>query len=331
MIVRWLTPAPLESAEKALPNLEAAWNRTLLRLGIDPVYPPEEDLVVGDLLATVIRDERDPNETKDNKLESSSPFLRRTVKIAHVDLRQQLGNIIANSASSRNGPIGVSLERKNPMSILIPINLLHSKLLAHSKPQNSGGKQRSCWHLSVRSSVGSTKFGASNQGVEELHLKEVRTYGLPSARAAEALLVYCTNAVTKGDCEEDTARKHLERYVGPRIYNQYADRDGNNVFGVKIEIALVNRVYLTKTIVHIRRIGTAQGGSFFAAKRSVKIKEQATPPSSSSPAADLDVKDVRKRLTDIEVHLSKLSPGDLIMFKIEVGTEIVLEKTSINR
>src|SRR6266436_3219607 len=79
----WLVRQP---APQPVPNIEAAWNEAISRLGIDPVYPPEEDLVVGDLLAGVISDdEPDPIETKDDKLKlhRDSPFLRRTVKIAH--------------------------------------------------------------------------------------------------------------------------------------------------------------------------------------------------------------------------------------------------------
>src|SRR3954463_16334003 len=87
--VRWLTPDPVTILVQA-PNPEAAWNETIVRLGIDPVYPPEEDLVVGDLLAKVVSDEPDPNETRDNKVDASSPILRRAVKIAHVDLREEL-------------------------------------------------------------------------------------------------------------------------------------------------------------------------------------------------------------------------------------------------
>ena len=82
----WLVRQP---APQSVPNIEAAWNEAISRLGIDPVYPPEEDLVVGDLLASVISDnEPDPIETKDDKLKlhRDSPFLRRTVKIAHIDL-----------------------------------------------------------------------------------------------------------------------------------------------------------------------------------------------------------------------------------------------------
>src|SRR5712691_7504832 len=47
--VRWLAmraPAGAEHDEDL--SLEAQWNKTIARLGIEPVFPPEEDLAVGD-------------------------------------------------------------------------------------------------------------------------------------------------------------------------------------------------------------------------------------------------------------------------------------------
>jgi hypothetical protein len=93
--VQWLTPEPVLIISQSTPSLEVEWNNTIARLGIDPVYPPEEDLAVGDLLAIVASDEEDPNETKNNKLDAASPILRRSVKLAHIDLREELGKAYA--------------------------------------------------------------------------------------------------------------------------------------------------------------------------------------------------------------------------------------------
>ena len=54
--VQWLVKTePLQDAVK-VSSLEAEWNDTISKLGIEPAYPPEEDLAVGDILAVVIMD-----------------------------------------------------------------------------------------------------------------------------------------------------------------------------------------------------------------------------------------------------------------------------------
>jgi Na+/H+-dicarboxylate symporter len=61
--VRWLAafqPKPQSDGQNS--SLEAQWNSTIRRLGvnIEPVYPPQEDLSVGDLFATVVEDDWRP-------------------------------------------------------------------------------------------------------------------------------------------------------------------------------------------------------------------------------------------------------------------------------
>lgn len=48
-------------------SIEASWFDTIEKLGIEPRFPPEEDFVVGDLLALVTKDEDDDPTTK-NKI-----------------------------------------------------------------------------------------------------------------------------------------------------------------------------------------------------------------------------------------------------------------------
>jgi hypothetical protein len=343
LAVQRLTPEPFQIAENTTPSLEADWNRTIARLGIDPVYPPEEDLVVGDLLARVVSDEDDPVETKNNKLDPQSPFLRRTVKLAHVDLREQLGTAYAMltvfpAAASPPAALNQTLDQTGSIS---PSHASGTRVFTHDMLQ--GDLPRAAFpSLKIQGSNnaatgvsaggrGSASFAASNEGVEELHLTDVRTYGLPSARALEALSAYCAAEKTKDDCLETTARKHLERYVGPRIYNQYVDDKGINRFGVTVEIALVNRVYLTGSILHVRRSGSTQGAGLRAAKRSAEQSATEAPePAAASSRGGADgasAEEIKKRLADVEAQLSKLSPGGALTFESASGSEILLKET----
>ena len=131
-------------------------------------------------------------------------------------------------------------------------------------------------------------YGASNQGLEELQLFDVVTYGLPSARASAALLRYCSDEKTKGDCLETTARKHLQSIVGSRINNKYLDTDGDYQFEVKVGIVMVNRVYLTRSILHLRRSGSTQAGGARVTGPSPNVTYEKTakePPEQSPPTS----------------------------------------------
>jgi hypothetical protein len=55
-------------------DVAAAWNTSIGRLGIQPLYPPTEDFGVGDVLAVVADSE-------------NVPLLGKAVRIAHIDLR----------------------------------------------------------------------------------------------------------------------------------------------------------------------------------------------------------------------------------------------------
>jgi hypothetical protein len=321
--VRSLTPAPLVSAEATTPDLETSWNETISKLGIDPVYPPEEDIMVGDLLAVVVADDPDPNATKNTKLDSKSPFLRRTVKIAHIDLREQLTAVYSEITEfpTAAAPQSSTSPRRFTQE------MLHGELPYAAFPNLKIQGHNSATAGVSAGGRGSASFGADNQGIEELQLTDVRTYGLPAARASEALSAYCAAEKTKNDCLDVNARKQLEPYVGTRINTQYMDANGTEQFGVKIEIALINRVYLTGSILHLLRVGTAQGGTLRAEQRAAKPPEAEAGAQAAHSSADDATSDIKKRLDDVEAQLSKLSPGGALTFESESGSEILLKET----
>jgi hypothetical protein len=349
--VRWLTPDPVTILVQA-PSPEESWNETIARLGIDPVYPPEEDLVVGDLLAKVVSDEPDANETRNNKIDASSPILRRAVKIAHVDVREELSKAYAmltvfppavappvpgaQPALSVQPAPGAQPGLKpgedaapapRPGSRVFTADLVKSELPRAAFPSLKIQGSNSAGFGASAGGRGGANFGASNRGAEEIQLNDVRTYGLPSARAMEALYAYCNADKTKNDCLESTARKHLERVVGARIYNKYVDENGVDRYGVTIEVAMVNRVYLTSSIVSVRRTGSSQAGGLRAAKAAADDAAPQPTPGARPGEERADVDELKKRLAEVEAQMSKVSPGGVLAFESASGSEIVLKET----
>ena len=60
-------------------QIEHQWNESIGRLGIQPVFPPEEDFFVGDVWAVVAGP-------------LDRPFLGKAVRISHLDLRSLITN-----------------------------------------------------------------------------------------------------------------------------------------------------------------------------------------------------------------------------------------------
>ena len=119
--LRWLVNEP--PANPSTKTLAAAWGEAIQTFGIEPVFPPEEDLAVGDVLAIILQD-NDPVPVKRSDAQSETleaepidfrtPFLTRAVKLAHVDVRQEqednyamLATFPAAAAAGRTQPGGV--------------------------------------------------------------------------------------------------------------------------------------------------------------------------------------------------------------------------------
>ncbi|HVO87765.1 MAG TPA: hypothetical protein VMV45_04420, partial [Casimicrobiaceae bacterium] len=197
---RWLAmqaPAGAEKTEDL--SLEAQWNKTIARLGIEPVFPPEEDLAVGDLFAAVVeRDVSDTSGVKDKV--DATPFLGKSVKLAHIDVRRDLeqayallpvfpdstiptvpADIAVNPAQVVPPPApGLFMpgaQRKAlPMAAFPGLTISHAGSAAAGV---SGG---------VHSLFG---FGSSREDTEKLILPLVETYGLPVVNANAVLQRYC--------------------------------------------------------------------------------------------------------------------------------------------
>jgi hypothetical protein len=70
-------PKPLEGHSVA-----TEWNESVHRLGIAPIYPPQEDLLVGDIFAVITR--------SDNEYLSTVLFDDHAIKLWHVDMTAAL-------------------------------------------------------------------------------------------------------------------------------------------------------------------------------------------------------------------------------------------------
>jgi hypothetical protein len=259
----------------------ADWSTNIGRLGIESIYPPQEDFEVGDIFA-VITD-------AGKALSTSETFAGRAVKLWHVDMRSDI-----EDAYSELPIFPETLSRPTDANDVWRQALINDSVFAtvphprHSLPLvtfpafSIGHARTAEVGLGFAESALNGLFGASgsNDDTVELKIPLAETYGVPSIVATGTLKLYCREH--KPACADTQLRAQLSSLVGEAIWNK----------AIKVEVMLVNRVYLARSIEEFHQSNSAMGTKI---KLASKLKEtvselEAQKPSETSgiPAADAD-------------------------------------------
>lgn len=331
LLVRNLGGVSGDSSKQA--SIELNWSSTMENLGVAPVFPPEEDLVVGDVLAVIIRDADIESHDPGNPV-SKRALITRAVKLAHVDdvgdmLEKAYAHLPVFPDKATTAKLRDSVARKFADAVLLED--LPRAAFPRLKIQ---GVSSAGAGIGV-DGKGSANYAAGSQQVEEFELSEVRTYGLPSVAAQQIFDEYCGN--NPDVCKEATARKHLERVIGveDRINQKVQNKkSGDFEFAMEIEILMVYRVYLTGSIVDLRRTAESQTGGLMAfwPFRSTQEAAPAAPAAvaaASPPAVPGDlagqVTALNNRLTEIQQNLDHMKNAAAFNYRSSSGNESSLE------
>jgi hypothetical protein len=245
------------------PGVDLNWTSNIENLGVSPVFPPEEDLVVGDVLAVIVGDTDIDSHEPGNPV-AQRALITRAVKLAHVDA---VGEMLAKAYALL--PVFPDKAATARLRDSVARNFADAVLL-ENLPRAAFPKLKIQGISSAGAGIGadgraSASYAAASRQVEEFELSEVRTYGLPAVAAQQAFDQYCKEDAPEV-CEEATARKHLERVIGSRIYDKVLnEKSGDYEYAVTIEILMVYRVYLTSSIRDLRAASQSQSGSWFGA------------------------------------------------------------------
>jgi hypothetical protein len=284
VIAVWRFGRPDKSSEQ---NIVAEWNETIQSLGIDPVFPPEEDLYVGDLLAVIVADRH-----AERVAAKKQPLLNRAIKLAHLDLSADL---IENyktlplfpATTDRPGDVDKAwAEAPQPSGIFSPPDVRRVPAIAafpgftiHRQASQSGGLSSSL--------QGALGFAMQDSDDVLLKIPFVETYGLPSLLANYRLNLYCADPFNKDVCSDETLRRHLG-FVTQGLFDTEINPETHQLrYVMDVELALVNRVYMTRAIEQKRARGGDRAASLDFGGQSVTLPNQAgsaTPPS-ADPAA----------------------------------------------
>jgi hypothetical protein len=222
------------------------WSKSISRLGILPVFPPEEDFHVGDIWAVISQD----NVPK-------SGLLNRGFRIGHLDLRPDI--IEASKGLPLFAPTAAIDEkekfRSQPRSevandaaegIALSLAAFPGITLNHSEKRTAA--------------AGQSFFGSAaerdTEEVEETRIPVAETYGAPVEAAMAKLAQWCSSVETAPRCRNHYIRNLLSFGIDPRVSHTTGDD-----YDIGIQIQVVVRVFLTREIEHHRHVSGSRGAT----------------------------------------------------------------------
>ena len=229
------------------PDVATAWNTSIGRLGLWPVYPPEEDIYVGDLWAVLVTGDA----SKDTPLQSSA------VRMLHLDLtdkiladqgrRLRLMGVVAHATGAGAAEIAEEPGASEATSEIRPT------LVAFPGITITHGRS-----AATAFGTGWFGWGAADDGTstETLKLTDTYAYGVPISDGVGALSRLC-DTKAKGLCDSDAYPRRLLARAGIVGAADYS-ADGKT-FRNRVELRLVTRAFLVRTIEQRRDDRDARG------------------------------------------------------------------------
>lgn len=223
------------------------WNENISRLGIEPVYPPQEDVVVGDIYFVITKDRA----KSDERLPSSLPG--RSIKFEHIDVSEEIVGSLKKSyrfpdtttRPTSDGDIwrqqaaSDSIFTSDKEKATLPLVLFPGISIARTR-EASGGFAGI--FQSIAASVGLSR---AEQRSIELKIPAAETYGIGSLAASRRLARFCSEPATRRSCTDRAVRNQLSMVVGSEIFRQI---EGSSDFRFDVEIMLISRVYMIRAI-----------------------------------------------------------------------------------
>lgn len=330
-LVWWLVPSP-PSQDGGTDTIAAAWNRTITQLDIEPLFPPEEDVYVGDVFVVVVGG--DPTQ------------IGRMVKVWHVDMSEDLEQAyagmplfeklvstlppVATEAAQASGQTpGFTLFRSSAPPRDLALVAFPGFTVRHARNARAGVS------AGIGGLLGMFGVGRDSQEMSEFQITSTATYGVPSMMATSRLAQLCTDPFTRQICTPKVARRELSMVVGRKAEETNAD----GAYALDVELILIGRVYLTRSIAQHRDANSAVGAQARLAARLQTLAKQsaavADGPVGTTQVATTDpgTAALRKALDDTQKQLASLSqevsaglPGGAVSYGASDGSTVALQQ-----
>lgn len=238
------------SGEQPEFSVARQWNEAIQKLGFEPVYPPIEDIEVGDVFAMITDDMASDSV-------SAEPFAGRSIKLMHLDLTQEIedsyrelyqfpGTLPQPVHEGEMWPQSSSTDSLfKPPATRTTLPLVLFPRFTVTSMKHASGNAGALFRL------WGAAFGAEASSSEtvEVRFSATETYGVPAVPAELRLVDFCDASATKPFCSDKGLRKQLSVLIGTKIDDKVKDRKtGAERPRFSVELALVSRVFLARSI-----------------------------------------------------------------------------------
>ena len=243
--------------------LPKRWNESIRRLGIEPVYPPQEDIYVGDIIAEVV-DSGHKFKSLPRDLESES-FIGRYVKIT------QIPNLRGYLAVKSDAPyFGDStwLDDKKGLTVSQP----RTEVTTEGTTSGLQVKDALFPVIKIERKEGmagvlrNIAFGGARADIEEIELQNVQTYAINPFHAQSALMSFCDDENTKVYCADEYLREKLSYILSRDILRTAETENCGSRYIYDIRLLVVRQAFLTRGV----KVTNGRGRSAFLDARGVK-------------------------------------------------------------
>ncbi|MGY2052338.1 hypothetical protein [Methylobacterium sp. JK268] len=303
------------------------WNTAISLLGIEPLYPPQEDVAVGDVFLVIAHDNEDES--------LDIPLAARAMKIWHIDLTDEIEKIYrqipvfpdtddlptSNKQFWKQKMANSSVFEKNGERKNLPLAVFPGFSLARSR-QSDG-------NLGVAGVIpwSASTSGSRSQAID-ISIPLAETYGVLSITAHQKLNEFCNSLEYMKYCTETGARRELSSLFGSKIYHRIASEDGRTVqnFQYDVQIMIISRVYLARSIET-----TIEDGMSFSANGQLKDHQAGQVNTSNASLSNEDASNLPGKDPVPATHLDRASPsagpGGLLSIVNRNGQKISLVTT----
>jgi hypothetical protein len=238
----WEDPVPLQE------DVASLWSESVSRLGIEPLFPPQEDFHVGDVYAVISAYDEADGTTREKA--PDRPLLRKSAKIGHINLRSiSLGTpeapVFAPTKLNNDATAAlldqVREEIEEPASGKIKVSVVSFPAIT----VRSASANAATWVDLLPFSA-----GRSRENEEIITIRTAESYGASTVEATLAFNKWCQDRRTKLSCTDAFARKILGYTTNSDVLEV---RDNRYVY--RISIKLITQVYLTRAIDFKRSSG----------------------------------------------------------------------------
>jgi hypothetical protein len=217
----------------AIDDVGSSWNTSISKLGISPLFPPQEDFYVGDVWATVVSSE-------------GYSLTGKSIRLGHIPI-----NSFEESVES-DEPVFPDTETKksdsdfrhtNTEQVAHPsdVSSAHTSFVAFPDA-NIAKRTKSNANLNI---IDKVIGSSSNLEVNEvIKIPTAETYGIPSINAIPKLVEWCSSEKFKLLCTD----RYIHNAMAYSLGSELKDMNADGTYKTKMSIYLITRVYLAREI-----------------------------------------------------------------------------------